>query len=64
MLQVLEFLCRSCGSEQSPLKSSEKAMLRADRIEPMQIFLSMKDVDVVTLETGRQQCLDRRSSIV
>jgi hypothetical protein len=52
MAQIPELLSRPRGANQCPLELREESLLCACRIQATQIFLSVKDVNIVRLEPG------------
>jgi hypothetical protein len=61
MAKIDGFLCRSSQSDHGSLEVGQEAMLGSARIETMQTFLSVKDVDVISGNPGAKQILDGRA---
>ena len=59
MLELLEVE----GPDQRALELRQEAVLDAGRIETMEILLAVQDVDVLAIESGLEQRVDRRSRL-
>ena len=62
--QMLGFLRRPRYANHCPLELSQEPVRCARLIQTMQIFLSMKDVDIGRLDSFIDQCFDRRLRIL
>ena len=60
--QVFVFLGGCCSSDQCALEPGEEPMLGARRIQPMKIAVSVKNIDVASVYTCLEQCLNGRAS--
>ena len=63
MLKVDRFLRGSSQSNHRSLEARQEAMLGSARIEAMQATFPVKDVDVLSIDTGPKQFFDRRARI-
>jgi hypothetical protein len=58
MLEMFRFLSLASGADQRALDLGKEAMAGARRIQPVQILLTVQNVDIFRIETGVQQRFD------